>query len=254
MKHLAVKSNGKYGNKNALKHGTFSRQFVLPNEDLTAFRQLQVEIERDLAPEGPLQRELAQTIVVWMWRRRRIVNAPKIRDLVTPDGPAGATAFNPGDPRAVEAGERLQRCATKLALLMTRWAMSATARASSHAELDRVVAMLGDGFGIDTARHGQDRARDLDLRKKQFTAVIKNLSSETKAFGDQALALVGAAARDSFALGLKAEIELAARVDAELERAIKRYYQLRLMQSTVNSMAAPPAGRSVPAISGPEVK
>lgn len=261
MEHLDVKSNGKYGNKNALKHGTFSRQFVLPNEDLTAFRQLQVEIERDLAPEGPLQRELAQTIVVWMWRRRRIANAPKIRDLVTPDGPAGATGINPGDPRAADqillkATEiQAQKCAIMLAIMTTRWAMSATAAASSHAELNRIVAELGSAFGIDTSQHSQDRAPgDIELRKKRLTREIERLSREGKAFADEALALAGATARDCFSLNLKAEIELSARVDSELERAIKRFFQLKVMQATVNSMAAPPARRSVTAISGPEVK
>src|ERR1700693_3520929 len=157
MKNLDVRRNGKYGNRNALKHGTFSKRFVLPNEDLTAFRQLQVEIERDLAPEGPLQRELAQTIVLWMWGRRRIADAPKIREIVTPDGrQAGATGINPGDPGAVDqlmlkAGEfRAQHSAIKLAVMTTRWAMSATAAASSHAELNPIVAELGRAFGIDT--------------------------------------------------------------------------------------------------------
>jgi hypothetical protein len=251
MKHLKTTNNRKRG-KNALRHGAYSREFVLHGEDLTAFRHLQAEIERDLLPEGPLQRELALSVTTWVWRRRRVNKAARIRELVAGGGQEdGEAAINPSDPAAVDqliakaADFRSRYCAIKLCDALIRWAVSATASASSHMHLNLVVSELGSTFGIDASLYGQNVApTDLELRKKRLTMVIQNLSNQTKAFAEKELARADAAVRESigrvFPVDLRAEIELAGRIDAELERATKRYFQLKIMQSTVNRMSSDP--------------
>jgi hypothetical protein len=58
---------------NPLKHGLTAEQIVLlPHEDPAQFNALRKAIWHDLDPHGAFEGELAQTIVVYLWRLRRI--------------------------------------------------------------------------------------------------------------------------------------------------------------------------------------
>jgi hypothetical protein len=57
---------------NALKHGMrASKVRVLGNEDEAAFQSLAAAMRDDLTPVGPLQEQLADQIVLAIWRARR---------------------------------------------------------------------------------------------------------------------------------------------------------------------------------------
>jgi hypothetical protein len=57
---------------NPLKHGLTAEQIVLPYEDPAQFDAFRKVIWSDLAPHGAFEAELAQTIIVYLWRLRRI--------------------------------------------------------------------------------------------------------------------------------------------------------------------------------------
>jgi hypothetical protein len=58
---------------NPLKHGLTAEQIVLlPHEDPAQFDAFRKAIWHDLDPQGAFEAELAQTIVVYLWRLRRI--------------------------------------------------------------------------------------------------------------------------------------------------------------------------------------
>jgi hypothetical protein len=58
--------------QNALKHGLRAQKYVvLPEEDAAAFRVLEAALLEELAPEGALQRLLAQRVVAAAWRLER---------------------------------------------------------------------------------------------------------------------------------------------------------------------------------------
>jgi hypothetical protein len=63
--------------KNARKHGLLSKDTLLPDEDPETFEDLAEGLRAALAPEGRLETELAERIVVLTWRLRRIGKAER---------------------------------------------------------------------------------------------------------------------------------------------------------------------------------
>lgn len=57
---------------NALRHGLTGRVVVLPSEDMTAYYAFCDQLMEDLAPEGPLEKQYAQTFCDTQWRLNRI--------------------------------------------------------------------------------------------------------------------------------------------------------------------------------------
>ncbi len=57
---------------NALRHGLTGRVVVLPSEDLNAYQAFCGELIADLAPEGPIEAQYAQTFCDTQWRLNRI--------------------------------------------------------------------------------------------------------------------------------------------------------------------------------------
>ena len=58
--------------KNALTHGVYAEEVVLPWEDAQAFDKLHQEIRRDLKPSGYLQEEEVCDIAKEIWRKKRL--------------------------------------------------------------------------------------------------------------------------------------------------------------------------------------
>ena len=75
----ALKSTGPKSKKgkgrarlNALKHGLRAKDIVLASEDEREFDGLRQALITELGPEGPLEEQLAERIVVCLWRLRRV--------------------------------------------------------------------------------------------------------------------------------------------------------------------------------------
>jgi len=75
----ALKSTGPKSKKgkgrarlNALKHGLRAKDIVLPSEDGREFDGLRRALITELEPEGSLEEQLAERIVVCLWRLRRV--------------------------------------------------------------------------------------------------------------------------------------------------------------------------------------
>ena len=58
---------------NAVKHGLTAMVTVLPDEDLGEFIGFERRLLEDLAPEGELEKVLADIIIAALWRLRRVV-------------------------------------------------------------------------------------------------------------------------------------------------------------------------------------
>jgi hypothetical protein len=56
----------------AFKHGAFAAVELLPWEDPAAYEQLRQELLEELEPEGALQQECVQDILMATWRKRRV--------------------------------------------------------------------------------------------------------------------------------------------------------------------------------------
>jgi hypothetical protein len=58
--------------KNALKHGVYSREVMLPGENIRDYVALAAEFMEEWAPEGPTERSLVDRLVGLYWQRQRL--------------------------------------------------------------------------------------------------------------------------------------------------------------------------------------
>jgi hypothetical protein len=63
--------------KNALIHGVYSSDVLLPDESEEHFDELYQALRRDLNPESPLEEEAVLDIVRFHWLKRRAIKAAK---------------------------------------------------------------------------------------------------------------------------------------------------------------------------------
>jgi hypothetical protein len=57
---------------NATKHGVYSREVMLPGENIRSYRAFAAEFVEEWAPEGPTERSLVDRLVELHWRRQRL--------------------------------------------------------------------------------------------------------------------------------------------------------------------------------------
>jgi hypothetical protein len=58
--------------KNALKHGAFSRELILPGESRKEYERLLAELEAEYSPSGPTETYLVNHLASLLWRERRL--------------------------------------------------------------------------------------------------------------------------------------------------------------------------------------
>jgi hypothetical protein len=81
---------------NALRHGLTGRVVVLPSEDMNAYYAFCNELMKDLAPEGPVEKQYAQTFCDTRWHLNRIRS---VEDSILSLGFCEeAGVINPGHP------------------------------------------------------------------------------------------------------------------------------------------------------------
>ncbi len=56
----------------ALKHGAYSGTTLLPGEDSAAFKKLHSQVVADLAPTGPLEDDIVESIARLLWRKQNL--------------------------------------------------------------------------------------------------------------------------------------------------------------------------------------
>jgi hypothetical protein len=57
---------------NALKHGLYSQQVILPGEKPRDYALLCARLREEWAPEGPTEEELVERLAAQLWKRRRL--------------------------------------------------------------------------------------------------------------------------------------------------------------------------------------
>ena len=60
------------GESNALKHGAYSEELILPGEDAEAFESLHQELVAEWEPSGPSEDDAVLTLATCYWQKRRI--------------------------------------------------------------------------------------------------------------------------------------------------------------------------------------
>ncbi|MGF6313424.1 hypothetical protein ABIB82_007576 [Bradyrhizobium sp. i1.8.4] len=70
---------------NALKHGAYSSVELLPWEDPDAFQELSRAIWQEWRPEGPIEVDCVETIILCQWRKQRVRAKRKLDTAVALD-------------------------------------------------------------------------------------------------------------------------------------------------------------------------
>jgi hypothetical protein len=68
----ATAEGRRISSKNALKHGLTAREVTVDEAEAKNFAAFRTDMIRDLAPQGALEEELAEEIVIHSWRLRRV--------------------------------------------------------------------------------------------------------------------------------------------------------------------------------------
>ena len=194
---------------NALKHGVYTQVAILPGEDPRAFAALHSKVVEEWRPSGPTEEDAVLTIAKGMWRKARIQK------------------FNHGKITA----RRLD---------------------GSHPACDRVQALRGVSGVLDIAPDCLDQVinrlpEDLrDRLTRQFPAhEFETDSARAQAMRDEINSVIlrdeqriekpveGSFLEASELLPpdeFKLEIELEERIDATIDRAVKRLIQLQALR------------------------
>jgi len=65
-------SERRFRKPNALRHGAFSGRELLPWEDKNVYEELRRALFEEHQPEGPLQEDCVNTVLTNLWRKRRV--------------------------------------------------------------------------------------------------------------------------------------------------------------------------------------
>ena len=68
----AARSRKRAKKQNALKHGVYSREIMLPGESMRDYEALGAELNEEWAPEGATERGLVDRLVALYWRKQRL--------------------------------------------------------------------------------------------------------------------------------------------------------------------------------------
>lgn len=190
---------------NSLKHGVYAELTVLPTEDRQEFENHRQEVIDELQPNGPLERDVVHDVVKFMWRKRRL-HTFRLMEALRPT----LTSWLQAKP-----ADRNVKVLTALLENLQNLKISLEMKPILNEGLDaaaEVTEQLYGSLGIPTV---SNPTRDDCVR----------LLLEAKELESLAM-MAGQITRESFIQ----ELELENRLDAMIERRLKRLFQLKEMK------------------------
>jgi hypothetical protein len=207
---------------NALKHGGFSNLTVLPGEDKTKFVKLLEELTLEFKPSGAFEEDQVFTLAKLMWRRRNLGIYQRAEAARAEWGP-----YLVEDPHP----QLVVDLALKSRLLAI--AEQFTAKFSNEEALENEAKFMPAVREVALATKNLLAAVDADTSTKTDSSkglgdfVSKNIDDFTFDFR---LALQGDEITPE---KLIRELEVDARLDAMIDRVLKRLMQLKAMKPMV---------------------
>jgi hypothetical protein len=199
------------GNRpNALKHGAFAQTAILPGEDPCEFEELHSSLVEEWTPVGPTEEDAVLSIAQGVWRKRRV------QKFLQAD--IEKSRFNPQHPAYDEARTLHACCATI---------------ATAPDKFDYILGSLS----IGNAQHLRQKCpRQAFQSTSEWVHAVQNeivsvLLPAVERFGDAtALYLMAGSSRIFTADLFKVELSVDERIDAMIDRAIKRLIQTKAMK------------------------
>jgi len=217
--------------KNSLKHGVYSREVMLPGENILDYEALMAELIEEWAPEGATERSLVDRLVGLLWRRQRLerYEQSKLQERIK-------------EIRECNLSNRV----SELKDLGPRFE-----NAASDEEVDDILAELSDVCSDFIEKLvPYDESPDSVPRGPAIAEMLASLQPKGKLEGPaQFIALVDPCV-------MEANMERSNRIDEAIDRTIKRLMQVKTAKQILPNMRAkaPPKLISAPAPTAQDVK
>ena len=160
-------------NQNALRHGIYANEVVLPWESVEEFIALQSAVLAELNPQGPMEEEFAFDIARLMWLKRRTRRAYQVPFLADPlsrvlaeAGPAGWPALVANVEQEAQANRPLIMTGPEMLDWVKAKIRGETPTRSPPPRQSQYAAATGADLGLRSRSplrrprsHAQDRGR-----------------------------------------------------------------------------------------------
>ena len=202
-----------YGNQNALRHGAFAEVVILPNEDSKEFEELHDTVLREWNPEGPTEHGLVMSLTKDLWRKRRL-----------------GRFYQREIAKLLEKGRVLERQDKGMIALLESVLFKPESEEFlpiTEQELSyKLGPPLANHFKIQCSRvkYKDDREWLSAIQEKIFELLAKILSRPYTAIS----VVQDELSDEEFS---NREMEIEERIDARIEKTIKRLGQIKTMKA-----------------------
>jgi len=211
--HEVSRARKRAKKENSLKHGVYSREVMLPGENIRCYETLVAETTEEWAPEGATERSLVDRLVGLFWRRQRLerYEQSKLQERIK-------------EIRECNLSNRV----SELKDLGPRFE-----NAASDEEVDDILAELSDACsGFIEKLVPYDESLDSAPRGPAIAEILASLQPKGKLEGPaQFIALVDPCV-------MEANMERSNRIDEAIDRTIKRLMQVKTAKQIFPNMRA----------------
>ena len=196
---------------NAQKHGAFAKALILPGEDQREFEQLHAALVEEWAPIGPTEEDAVLDIAIGMWRKRRVQKFLEAK--------ATAAAFDPDHPAYDEAA-----ALRNFAIILDTVPHRAFEEYTRNLRPDKIKHLQQK---VPRSAF-PSREKWVEAMKKEITSVLVPTIEQFGQPPNEMLLMQSAAILSDNAF--KQELALDERINAMIDRAIKRLIQTKAMK------------------------
>ena len=210
----------KLGNKNALLHGVYSRDFILPWESEDDFETLHKEFRDEWKPNGRSEGEAILALTQWIWMRHRVVKTAHIRFFRSPvaDGlKSGKTTWDEVVRYQAKVPEIVQKLISSMRALVD--------------SLKRSSDRIADHYYWTNTDEGKDIQMQLSKMQSDVATLGSNIREaviEKTTQMEQAIAGITNLFDDAYQPDeIEKQAKLLSMIDREIDKAGKRLIYLR---------------------------
>ena len=216
--------------KSALKHGAYSREVMLPGENIHNYETLVAELIEEWSPDGPTERGLVDRLVGWHWRRQRLERYEQSKLQQRLEALRERNAYSRGLQALKDLGPRFEK-------------------AASDDEVDMILYELSESY-VDyfEKQVPYSESPDAPPRGPAIAKHLAGLQPKGELEGPaQFMAMVDPSV-------IEADMDRSDRIDEGIDRTIKRLMQVKAAKQIFPNMRngrAEPKLINVRALPGP---
>jgi hypothetical protein len=210
----------KIGNKNALTHGLYSKDVVLPWESQNDFEMLFKDFREEWKPKGRSQMEAVWDLTTYTWTKRRIIKGSQLAF-------SGSTV-----PEELKSGE------TSWDDILEHLAMIPKQAAGANISVNKFISNLDGVFEMIRTAKDNAEGKDVQEHLQQMQYQVMTLIEKTKTElipNVNALVEIMQESRNRFEQAYRPEefdkqLDLVAKTDARIEKTLRRLTSLKVFQ------------------------